>query len=217
MAEIDMLHAWDKRLTTMEIGREPSKPRLYHYSAWANYIEPDGYQLELLLDEDSLTARIFRNRFGVPWYIYYSVLLLSVEIEFGRKRGACGRDPVPLEFKVLGQMRMIRTGMTFGCIAEITRSGFRGEVHRLFCHRFWAAFVRRFWCEWIQPPSTPEEIAIAMQPYKMTGCDGCGASTDGFNVEWLCCPYDQRNCRFSNTKQSIIYPSWSDQIVLLLL
>lgn len=37
LIEIDILNAWNKRLTTAEIGREPIKPRLYHYSPWIDY------------------------------------------------------------------------------------------------------------------------------------------------------------------------------------
>ena len=181
--DVDLLNAWDKRLTTAEIGRAPAKPRLYHYSEWFSYIHPGGRDLELLLDEDSLTGRTFRNRFGLPWIVYHDTMLAFADEHFPLRRDCTGKEPVPLQYKVLGQLRMLRTGMTFDCIAEITRSGFRGEVHRLFCHRFWSAFVTKFWHLWIRPPSTEREIEILMEPYKRAGCDGGGGSTAGFNVE----------------------------------
>ena len=161
--------------------------RNYMRSPWAMFICPTSE----FFNPDSWQCKVFRSRFRVPFKFYFEVLLPYARdcTAIGdTSRDAAGRMGIPLEYKILGTLRILGRAAHFDCIAEYTNSGFKGEGIRVFFHKFCAEFVKDKFHSEVRWPTTQEDIKKHMKLYSLAGMDGCIASVDGVHFYWDKCP-----------------------------
>ena len=87
--------------------------------------------------------KTFRRRFGVTFDLFREFVNTARSWGiFSEKPDAVGRQPVPLELKVLGALRMVAKGCAFDAIAELSSMGL--STMQQFFHKFWDKFVSLF-------------------------------------------------------------------------
>ena len=182
---------------------------VYSSSCWFKYV--DVSEEDPLNDPLSWEAKVFKARFRVPWSLFYGVLLPWSKEHFPSKADAVKRPPMPMELKLLGVLRMLGRGLHVDDTAEFADAGFKGEVLRVFFHKWTAKFTELNFKLWIRPPETEEEISTAVKPYADAGVPGAIASVDGVHVRWDRC--SQSNLIRHKGKEA--YPSLGFQVSVL--
>jgi hypothetical protein len=159
----------------------------YRSSAWVQYLNVE--EDDPLFDDESRRAKVFKERFRVPWTLFYRFLLPWTCEHFPLKADALGRKGIPVEFKVLSVLRVLGRALHFDDVAEFTDSGFRGEALRIFFHEWTRLFALTFYSEWIKPPDNEEWLKKAMNLYMLAGVPGAISSLDGVHIRWDRCGY----------------------------
>ena len=102
-----------------------------------------------------------------------------------------GRDPYPIELKVLGVLRVLAKGSTFDQIYEL--NNISAETNRIFFHSFCAKAVEVLGPTWISIPRTDDELSPILTMYAKNGFPGCVGSIDCVHIRWDNCPAKWRN------------------------
>ncbi len=121
----------------------------YSHSTWRKYLNVPA--TSPLHDPTSVQAKEFKARFRIPWQFLQHFLLPWTAANFPTKKDAVGRDPIPIEFKLLGVLRYLGRAVHFDDVAEYADIGFKGEAIRVFFHDFIRLFAMTFYPEWIKP------------------------------------------------------------------
>ncbi len=77
---------------------------------------------------------------------------------------------------------MIATGAQVN--ADEEGSGIARETLQVFFPKFGEWFVQRFYDDWVEIPTTAEEILTVEKPFRMVGLPGAICSRDGVHVGW---------------------------------
>ena len=126
-------------------------------SCWWKFL-----QIDTIKDPYHRDGKLFRDRFRVPYDVYCRIIhLIKAEhplmFKAGKPKDIAGRLTCPLELKVLGVLRVLGRASTFDCIGELTNT--HREIHRLFFHKFTAAFSSsEIYDTYVNGPSSEEEI-----------------------------------------------------------
>jgi hypothetical protein len=100
----------------------------YKESCWYLFMKRD------LTDLNSRDAKLFRNRFTVPYQLFKQLLAHAEEWFPQKKYDVCGRKTTPIFLKLLGTLRMLGKGCSWDLLYEL--SGISGEVHRKWTYQF---------------------------------------------------------------------------------
>ena len=170
------------------IRRNPRASMWWEYvlgGTWADPISRDG--------------KLFRRRFRVSHEFFEGLVEKAKELfpDFEKKDG-CGRQVAPIELKVLGVLRVLGRGVCFDDAAEGTNMN--EETHRLFFHKFYHLFCRRYYPEYCRGPIDDDDLASTMSEYTTAGFAGCIGSTDGVHVSWDKCHAQQRQLHTGKEK-----------------
>jgi hypothetical protein len=101
----------------------------YRESFWYKFVMDRD-----LTDLNSRDGKFFRNGFTVPYQIFTGLLLRAQESFPQKKYDVCGRETTPIFLKLLGTLRMLGKGCSWGLLYEL--SGVSAEVHRKWTHSF---------------------------------------------------------------------------------
>jgi hypothetical protein len=150
---------------------------------------------EQLNDPHSKQAKQFRVRFRFPYPLYLRLLDCCRDHHmFSDSTHNCAGSPaVPLELKILGVLRVLGRGNCFDDIAELTGSGFQGDVHRRFFHDFCKLFSEHYSPIYIKPADTIDAIDKVTRVYERMGLPGCLGSVDCTHIPWDRCPAQQHS------------------------
>jgi hypothetical protein len=201
-ADMEEIKQSKRRLARKERGA-------YTRSLWLRYI--DVAEDDPLNDPDSHDAKVFKNRFRVTWWLFKNLLLPWTKEQFPEKPDAVGRMAMPVGLKLLGVLRILGRALHFDDIAEYIDTGFKGEVLRVFFTEWVRRFSDCFYEEWIHPPSTDAEIAVARKPFEDAGIPGALGSVDGVHTRWDRCT--QSNLNRHKGKEG--FPTLGFQVVVL--
>jgi len=153
--------------------------------------------------------KTFRRRFGVTFDLFREFVNTARSWGiFSEKPDAVGRQPVPLELKVLGALRMVAKGCAFDAIAELSSMGL--STMQQFFHTFWDKFVAHYKPQYIKYPRTAEEAAPVISEFKRLGFDGCVGSLDVTHIEWGRVPAGMANLYTGKEK----YPTVGYEVVV---
>ena len=160
------------------VKKRTPKPRPdYDQSTWAIFMrDPD------IRDPTSAAGKLFRRRFRVPYPLYQRLYQMCLEIGFEEKKDAAGRPGVPLQLKLLGVLRVLGRATCFDGISELTLAD--EETHRVFFHEFCQKFARKFYSEYVYPPTSMEEMKKVSSVYERLGFPGCIGSVDCVHIPW---------------------------------
>jgi hypothetical protein len=148
----------------------------------------------------STEARVFRERFRMPFPMY--LMLLSwvrgwycYDLETNptgvKECDACGTRMAPIELKILGCLRILGRGTVLDGIEEL--SYIAKPTISLFFHLFCEKVVELLYDDWVVVPTSCEDISKCMGPYFAVGLDGAIGSCDVVHVHWERCPANMKN------------------------
>lgn len=146
-------------------------------SPWFKYLGTGPWS-----DTTHRDGKLFRRRFRVPHAFFLEMVReCRAKQTFPEGLDAFGRC-VPLEFKILGVLRVLGRGVCFDDIAELTCTG--EEVHRVFFHTFIHYYGTTMYDKHVKLPESTEEIQSSMNEYAKGGMNGAGFSMDCFHT-WI--------------------------------
>lgn len=164
-----------------EETRETKRRRVFPrkdplHSVW--YIEYIVDAAERYREINDYQARVFRNKFRMTRAVF---LQFVQDIETNgwlppRRNDAFGRPSAPLELLVLAALARLGGEISFLFIPDSTNIS--ESVLRVFFEEFCAMGSRILFPLLVRPPETEEEIAAAMEPYKVAGLVGAIGSVD---------------------------------------
>jgi len=184
-------------------AKKPRKPRTERprgplFASFLRYVRarPDAPLHGTYDDPSTRDGREFRLRFRVPYPVFEEIVAHVRESGIHPERRNCAGTPsCRVDVLVLGALRILGRSWTFDDVEEAT--GYSSESNRLFFISFVALMGRGdYFKRWVKPPSTPEEMAVAMKPYSMAGFPGAVGSVDGVHIWWDAAPAGLQNyCR----------------------
>ena len=163
-------------------GNGPSGRPDYWSSLWGRMLITQQDKLEVFNSEES---KVFRRRFRIPYPVFVSIVD-SARAKFPEKRSAANAQPVPLELKILGVLRVLGRSTVFDGINEL--SGIGVSTFHSFFHRFCEWFGSEIYRDWVSMPKSEDEIAAITAAYALVGLPGAVGSMDVVHLAWGMCP-----------------------------
>ena len=152
----------------------------YKESCWYLFMKRD------LTDLNSRDAKLFRNRFTVPYQLFKQLLAHAEEWFPQKKYDVCGKKTTPIFLKLLGTLRMLGKGCSWDLLYEL--SGISGEVHRKWTYQFLDKFSKKMYPLHVHGPRNTDELNAVTSLYSAVGFPGCVGSTDCVHIRWEMCP-----------------------------
>ena len=211
-------------------SRDPRTSTFYkNYIELADNSSSDNH--ESIWHEDSFKGKQFRNRFGVPYILFFSIYCKWMEFgEYRAPKDKVGRDRIDARVLILGVLRVLTKGIPFDLVEEVNDVSY--QSNRNFFHRFVRWFVPSYEAEWVHLPVTQEEIAHVEGHYRKHHVPGCIGSIDCVHIGWDMCPAGlQSDCSgkegyptlafeviSSHTRRILgyspaFYGTWNDKII----
>ena len=135
-------------------------------------------------ESNTKMQRRFRNRFRVPFSMFEEMVLECKDALI------FGRTQIPVEFKLLGCLRVLGRGAYCDDVAEILDCG-KTTVNDMF-----KAFVKKYsdayYDKYVYVPEG-EEMEKVMSDYAKMGFPGCVGSMDVTHLMWKQCPSSLRH------------------------
>jgi hypothetical protein len=150
---------------------------------------------DYVLDEQCLyqsssgyRSTVFRNKFRMRRDTFLWFVALAKDQNWFPnvgKRDALGVPGAPLELLIMGSLAYLGNTISFTNLPDVTNVS--SQRHRVFFHEFIDVGKSKMYPLWVNPPSTPTEIAQAMKGYTDAGLPGAICSTDGTRIrQWMC-------------------------------
>ena len=146
-----------------------------------------------MLEDTSLRAK-FRTWFRVPYAFFLELLQwIRDDARFARWCGEKINNKMssPIQLMVLGLLRYLGRGWTFGDIEEQTTIS--KEVHRIFFHAFIDFGSTSLYSQFVLTPLHLPEALSNMREYEVAGFPGCIGSTDCTHITTERCEYRLKN------------------------
>jgi len=140
----------------------------------------------------------WRRRFRVPLPRFEKLLAICRDEGLGGKTDGRGRNPHPLELKVMGVLRVLGRSACFDDLEDSTLID--EDTHHSFFRAFTTLFATQEYKKWVKPPSTEDEINDVMALYTIIGLPGCVGSVDCVHIPWGMCPAGDKSW-FDNGKE----------------
>ncbi len=139
-------------------------------------------------DPSTVLYNDFTLQFRVPFPVFDELLTLTRESgrftdEKVKKKGA---PPIPLALKVLGCLRFLATGMSFGSLQ--LECGVSKGVLSPFYDQWTSWLIETQFDKYISIPQSHQEIDRIQGIFSKLGIPGCCSSMDGVHVAWDNCP-----------------------------
>ena len=141
---------------------------------------------------DRKGGQLFRRRFRIPFPVFQEIVKMTREQQrCSEGEDAVGIKAAPLELKILAVLRVLGRGYCFDGVEELCYIS--AEILRVFFHKFWDVFSKKYFTIYCSPPTTEEEIAMTTSIYSRLGLPGCIGSTDCVHIRWERCPPGERS------------------------
>eukprot|EP00951_Prasinocladus_malaysianus_P026800 scaffold238804_cov24-Prasinocladus_malaysianus.AAC.1 len=139
----------------------------------------------------STKAADFRQEFRIShsmfWEIYQRCKASGVFPDVnGNVNGTMQGTPTSLALKILAALRCLALGTSFD--AHSKESGIGKSTLRNFVPRFYKWFDLEYNAQWLQIPTTEDELEELQRPFAEQGLPGCICSMDGVHIAWDNCP-----------------------------
>ena len=197
-------------------GQFPRGPRQerspYSSIYWRKYIleaqnaHPNDDQS--IWNDKSFKGRQFRNRFGLPYSMFYEVCQKwNTDGEYRASTDLVNRERIDARLLILGWFRVVSKGVPFDNVEEGNDVSL--ERNRSFFDRFTRWFKAAY--AWkIAMPRTDTEIAHVEQYYRNNLVPGAIGSIDCVHVGWDMCPTGIR----SDCEGNEGYPTLAFEVVV---
>ena len=148
---------------------------------WGKVVAKIRDEINLNGGEESNTRmqRRFRNRFRVPFSMFEEMIVECKDANI------FGRTQIPVEFKLLGCLRVLGRGAYCDDVAEILGCGVTtvNTMFKAFVHKYSEAYYDKY----VYVPEG-EEMDKVMADYAKMGFPGCVGSMDVTHLMWKQCP-----------------------------